>query len=264
MENTLTDSNKFYSSITENFDFIFPLGKVKKRFLIEELDEKRKLTSNKILTLGCSTGKTDLFLADQIDNANVLGIDIDDEMIRYAKNKLKESDLNSKQNLNFQVMDITKIADHFEQDSFNSMICLGNTFVHILDSIDRAKFIKSIFDILKDKGKFILQIINYDNILSNKIEKLPLIDNEKVSFYRKYNLEFEDKNIKFITELVVKQSQNKSIKNSIDLYPITFSEVEDLFLNSGFLKEKLKFYGDYKKTKYSKDQSYNLIVIAEK
>ena len=259
------DTNLFYSSITENFDFIFPLGEVKKKFLKDELELDQNLTINNILTLGCSTGKTDLFLARELSNSFVTGVDLDEEMILYAKNKLEESDLNSKKNLNFQVMDITNIAKHFEPNSFNSMICLGNTFVHILNKEDRVKLLSGVFNILKSKGRFIMQIINYDNIISKNIKELPLIDNEKISFIRKYNLKYEGKNIEFLTELIVKESKNKTnIKNSIDLYPIAFAELEELFLDAGFLKEKLRFYGDYKKSEFTKDESYNLIIIAEK
>ena len=262
------NTNIFYSSITENFDNIFPLGEIKKKFLKDELSlplNKIGERDNNILTLGCSTGTTDFFLATELDNSFVTGIDIDEEMISFANKKSKLREDKVRERVNFQVNDITRIASFLKNRSYNSAICLGNTFVHILDQRKRDEFIKSVFDLFKTDGKFIMQIINYDNILEKEITNLPLIDNENVTFKRSYTYSEVKDIIEFSTELTVKNSSNdKVIRNSIDLYPIRFLETVEIFLKAGFKKENLRFYGDYKKEEFKLNSSYNLIIIAEK
>ncbi len=253
----------FYTSITENYDNIFPLNDIKKNFLATEL-EYQSYKANNILDLGCSTGQTDIFLAEKLYNCSVTGIDLDKEMIQYAKDKiLDNSELKTK--INFLIQDMRTVDSLFRVRSFNSIICLGNSFVHLLEEEERKSLLRQVFTLLKPGGKFIMQIINYENILANNIKSLPLIDNEKVKFTRNYKYLKTKNIIEFSTDLEVKAvKESENITNLIELYPLRFSEVSELFSNSGFDEENVKYYGNYSREDFQENSSYNLIVVAQK
>ncbi len=88
-------------------------------------------------------------------------------------------------------------------------------------------FFSNVYKNFKKGGLFIVQILNYEKILNEHITTLPLIDNEIIIFTRTY--EFLDSHIKFNTELFIKE-ENKKIKGSLTLYPITEDKIKELLI----------------------------------
>jgi len=142
----------------------------------------------------------------------------------------------------FYEMDMRKIANNFEPESFDAVICFGNTLVHLLTHKDIDRFIGAVSEILKSSGSFMLQILNYDHILNSRIDQLPVIENEEIRFERFYGFR-KDNLIDFRTNLTVK-SENLSIDNLIQLNPIRGNEIVKLLEKHNF--HDIKLYGDFK------------------
>ena len=94
--------------------------------------------SQSLLDVGCSTGIISNYLADHF--GQVVGIDIDDSAINFAKNKFK------KDNLTFIKND--SLRKKFSQKSFDVVIC-----AHIYEHVpDAERLMAEIFRVLKPEG----------------------------------------------------------------------------------------------------------------
>lgn len=244
------DQRVFYSSIAKYYNQIFPLNEDQVRFVQSNVGT---LSGKNILDVGCSTGQLASRLAGL--GAQVTGIDLSPEMIQIARKDNHES------GLIFQEANMLDIGSLSPKSSLDVVICFGNTLVH-LDSIDEvAAFLKSVVSLLKPGGKFLLQILNYDFILDEQIEELPLIDGPKVSFLRKYDLPQQaEEKIIFNTELVVKRTRD-SLFHASRLLPLRKSDLNQLLEFYGF--GHVRYYSGFDKKPF-KEHSLPLIVSAER
>jgi SAM-dependent methyltransferase len=187
---------------------------------------------------------------------HVVGIDLDEKMIALARGKVKKQGLKTE----FFIKDMTKIGEDFSPGSFDAVLCFGNTLVHLENSEKIKEVFIGIHKVLKSDGIFLVQVVNYDRILSGGIKELPLLENEKFIFRRKYRYDEVDHRIRFLTHLTIKKN-GEVIKSSETLYPLTFRELKDALDHAGF--SKLQFFGSETKMPYNKN-SPALIAFAQK
>lgn len=235
---------KFYERIVENYNYIFPFNKNQVEFILEK---DRNTDDKKILEIGCGTGQLTFGLSEFYKT--VTGIDLDSKMIRYARREYKHRD-----NLNFKEMNMLDINNI--DDDYDTIICFGNTMVHLGNEIEIAEFIKKAFNKIIVGGRLMIQIINYDRILENNIDYLPTIDNEYIKFIRNYKLN-KDNKIEFHTLLTIKES-NKEVENKIILYPIRSSALVNILKYQGFID--IKLYDNWKKKDFDSEKSIPLII----
>jgi SAM-dependent methyltransferase len=241
---------EFYRSIARHYDDIFPLSDNLKQFLLSLGIRK----NDHVLDIGCATGEVALFLS--LHGKGTTGIDLDKELIQIAFTKQKEL---AAENVRFLVGDMNDLGV-LSPDQFQFVLCLGNTLVHLVSPEFVDRFFKNIADILSDGGRFIFQILNYTKILTRKTVQLPIIDNEKITFERRYDHEVHKPLLAFNTRLIVKTT-SEIIDNSIDLYPLQQTELLDL--SSKQLFGSVQFLGGFDGQTFSKEADL-LIGIWEK
>lgn len=220
--------NKFYNTIKEQYDYIFPLNQKQVEFVKNEFPDR----DSKLIEIGCANGK----LTNALKGFNIRGIDLEQSFIDIAKQRYEGIQFDA-----LNMLDVNTL-----NKKFDGIICFGNTLVHLMPN-EIAEFINKCYSSLNNGGKLLIQILNYDNILDNKINKLPLIDNEHIKFERSY--EFDDR-LKFVTELTVKK-QNERIDNAIYLTPIRKEKLKNILVAAGF--RDVKFYGSFAKTSLKED-----------
>jgi 2-polyprenyl-3-methyl-5-hydroxy-6-metoxy-1,4-benzoquinol methylase len=244
------DQELFYASIAKYYDKIFPLNEKQVDFVNTHIES---LADKQILDVGCSTGQ----LAKRLSEAGsqVTGIDLSGEMIKIAQKKSQVPGLTLK------VANMLELDSLFAEASLDAVLCFGNTLVH-LDSLDElSTFFELVSKILKPRGKLLMQILNYDFILDNKIEELPLIDGPELSFIRKYNLpEQPGDKIIFNTELVLKNSRD-SLFHASRLLPLRKEELQFLLDHHGF--KHTHFYAGFDGKPY-KGNHLPLVVSTER
>lgn len=231
------DQELFYSSIAKYYNQVFPLNESQISFvrsMIQSLPEKQ------ILDIGCSTGQLSRSLAGF--GSQVTGIDLNPDMIHIAQSEPQLP------NLKFIQANMLDLDVHFSETTFDAVVCFGNTLVH-LDSTDEvATFLKQVTKVLKPGGKLLIQILNYDLILDQGIEELPLIDGPKVSFIRKYDLpNRENEKIIFNAELVIKSSR-ESLFHASRLLALRKNDLQELLDHYGF--GRTKFYANFDEKPY--------------
>ena len=237
----------FYESIAKVYDYIFP----KNRKQLEFVESIKKISNEeKILDIGCATGNLTELLGEK--TRNIVGIDLDKELLKEAKEKHP--------NLNFENMNMLKINEKFEENSFDRVVSFGNTLVHLDSREEVEEFFQKVYKTLKFNGFFIVQIINYNRVIEKNIKNLPTIDNEKVKFVRDYEYDKSIGKVNFITELTIKEA-NLNIKNNIKLLALTKIEIQKFLGEIGF--RNIEFYGDFEGRELS-DNSEAVIFVAQK
>lgn len=238
----------FYQQIAPYYHHIFKINMKQVDFIKLKIPEN----NSKILDIGCGIGTLSFALNNYYKN--ILGIDMDAEMIQAA---LKQKNDDSK-SIQFQQISMLELDTFIDKNSIGSIVCFGNTLVH-LNSLDEiADFLKQSKAVLKSNGKLLLQIVNYDRIIEKNIQQLPLIENDEILFERNYNYRKSENKIDFNTRLTVKSTQ-QIIENSIELLPLLKEELTLLLNKAGF--NNCSYYGNFNQESYSVD-SPALIVAA--
>lgn len=228
----------FYKQIASFYHHIFKINANQVNFIKSKIPEHHA----KVIDVGCGIGTLSFELINYYKN--VLGIDMDSEMIRVASKKMEHLP----KSIQFQEKSMLELNTATNNNTIDGIICFGNTLVH-LNSLDEiASFLKQSKAALKLNGKLLLQIVNYDRILSKNIEQLPLIENDDILFERHYNYKKLEKKIDFNTRLIVKSNQD-IIENSIELFPLLKEELVLLINKAGFTN--CNYYGNFKKELYS-------------
>jgi len=240
----------FYDTLSTYYDKVFPLSNPCKDFIEKNLLQDK----GKILDVGCSTGELDIFLGER--GYKVLGIDLDEKMIQMANEKLDGRELP----VEFKVMNMEHLGANLSGSQFDGIICIGNTLVHLPGIPQIKAVLKQMVSLLAPGGVLILQIINYDRIITQKITELPPIENDDVSFIREYDYHETENKVGFKTTLTVKKT-NEKFENEISLFPLRYEALKAIL--SELKLENLNWYGSFKGEPYEWN-SYAIVVTAKK
>jgi len=110
---------------------------------------------NKILDLGCGTGRNSLFFAQH--GFEVFASDISKESIDILRNKIHRKDIFNINIYNFSFENIK-----FENDFFDAVVC--TSVLHHAQLKDIKRGIAEIFRVLKPKGCLILDMLSKDDL----------------------------------------------------------------------------------------------------
>lgn len=239
---------KFYEEISKYYDYIFPTGKAQVNFLNKFIGDIPK----DILDIACGTGGYSLELAKQ--GNKVTAVDLDAKMVEELKTKALESNLN----VNALCGNMLELNDILNSQ-YDLAFCIGNSLVHLDGEKEISSFLKAVKAILREQGKLIVQIINYDRVLSQNVSSLPTIENAEVGlkFKRIYRYNKDLNKVFFKTILEV---EGKELENEIPLYPLLSYELIRLLHEAGY--NDVELYGDFKESEFQKDESYALVVVA--
>lgn len=228
----MNDQNQFYSSISKYYSEIFPYKPIQSRFVNKEIGD---LKGKQILDIGCATGELAFQLATL--GANVTGIDLNRDLLQQAKEKKYHP------KLKFQTGNMLLLQKDFQLQQFDGILCFGNTLVHLESKDLVEQMLNGVQSVLKSGGKFLLQILNYDYILEERISKLPLIETETIKFTRNYKFEDNSQIIRFETFLELK-SKGITVSNETSLLALKSEELKQLIAEAGF--ENINLYSNFK------------------
>ncbi|HAH23171.1 MAG TPA: hypothetical protein DCL77_05320 [Prolixibacteraceae bacterium] len=225
-------SEHFYTSIAKYYPHIFPLNPQQVKFLSTILP----YNGARVMDVGCATGE--LTFALTRFGFPIWAFDFDAEMIEMAQyGKSEETMFPIFEQLDMRLMDL-----HYPEAFFDTIICFGNTLVHLLNDKAIRQFLLAAYKVLSLDGTLTIQILNYQHILEHQIKSLPPIDNEQVSFIRSYEFKETQKLIDFNTQLTIK-STGQVIQNTVKLYPITQGRLQELLDETGF--KDIQYFGSF-------------------
>lgn len=236
----------FYKNISDYYDKIFPLSSSTVKFL-----EEIFIGNKKILDLACGDGKYTGALSNE--ERFVTGVDLDLGMLKEAKEKYEEN-----KNIEFLEGNMLELDKIFKKDEFDGIFCIGNSLVHLTSQDLIDQLIKTAYSILKVKGKFIVQIINYDRILEKNIDFLPTIKNDGIEFIRNYHKKENNRIIDFHTIL---KTPEGDIESHQDLFSIKKDELVKLFNSNGFDLEAV--YSSFGKDEWNNKSLQSVFVFSK-
>lgn len=239
----------FYQQIAPYYHHIFKLNQAQVTFIKAFIPKKDAF----IVDVGCGIGTLSFEMARVY--TNVIGLDIDAEMIGVASQR-KENEQSIVSFIQGGMLDVTQL---FKPKSVDTLVCFGNTLPH-LNSLEEVQlFFQLVKTILKEDGKLVMQLVNYNSILANNTESLPVIENEEIRFERNYGFKNNVQKIDFLTRLTVK-ANNTIINNSVELLAVLQEDIEKALLHCGF--EHIQCFGSFTKETYKPKESPALIVVA--
>jgi 2-polyprenyl-3-methyl-5-hydroxy-6-metoxy-1,4-benzoquinol methylase len=215
-----------YDSIASSYDLVFPVRPPKVAFA----SSLAQPSGTSILDIGCSTGTLALELARK--GFQVTGVDLDADMIRLAAERARAGSLDAA----FEELDMRRVGERFAGRAFGTILCLGNTVVHLEDASAIGSFLGEAGRILAPKGRFAVQLVNYERVMAGEIASLPTIDNEHVRFTRSYRVDHEWRRVLFSTELTLKATRVVH-RDETALYPLTQTELLGMLAPHGLALE---------------------------
>jgi SAM-dependent methyltransferase len=226
-----------YQLLSQYYDQLFKFNPKLKDFLFPYVT-----ISGRALDLGCGTGR----LTKAIDELkmDVEGIDLDPFMIKIAQKKYP--------NIKFARKDMLEHIGS-PQDKYDLITCFGNTLVHLEPDLLNQLFVH-VKMVLNKSKYFVVQILNYQNILKEKPESLLDLTNEDILLKRNYAY-FKD-HIVFQTILFVGDDVYEL--GETNLYPYTHNYLMDLALQHGFSAE---VYGNTDFSPYQYDDFHVYLVF---
>jgi len=229
--------NKFYTSISNYYSEIFPYKPMQLQFVKNRVGD---LTGKSVLDIGCATGELAFQLANE--GAEVTGIDLNEDLLQQAKSGKAHP------NIQYRVGNMMHLENNFRTAQFDTVMCFGNTLVHLPTKELILQMLKGVYTILKSGGNFLLQILNYDYILNESVTELPLIETDNILFIRKYKMDENSPIIQFQTDLVLK-NENEVISNQTSLLALQSADLVDLLSQAGF--RNIELFSNFKQETYS-------------
>lgn len=235
----------FYEELSRYYDQIFPVDATEMAFVVGQLEG-----AGRLLDIGCGTGNKTVHCADGA--GEIAAVDLDPGMIARAKAD------NARPNIRYEVLDMRSVKEHFQGRTFDGILCLGNTLVHLDGPAEISAFLEDVSALLAPGGVLILQILNYDRILRENVRSLPPLDSAPVLFERAYRP--EGAKMHFLTRITLKQS-GQSFDNDVLLYPLRRQELADALSGAGFREPA--WFGGYSGAPLE-DSSFALIAVCRK
>ena len=244
-----------YSKMAKYYEEIFPLEEEKLSFINGLLGGPPAA----VLDAGCSTGELVYALAGKGHNAS--GIELDMEMFLHAARRRKgKRKRKTRGEVSFLHGSMVRLEENYKPCSFDMVLCLGNTLVHLSGPEEIGEFLSNVFGVLKPGGLLVVQILNYERILRLKPEELPKIETDKILFTRRYEYPAGGDKTEFITSLTDKTTGEK-FENSVTLYCLTREGLLLALEERGFVVEER--FSDFSRNPLG-PESFSTVTVAKK
>jgi len=205
------------------------------------LNTLKKFHCQKIFDSCLGDGADSIYLLK--NGFNVTSNDLDNLFIQKAKEFAKKHNVT----LNITEYDWRELDKHFQEKSFDAVLCLGNSLTYLFDKKDQLKTLKNFLKIIKNNGILIIDERNYQYFLDKREE---ILRQGKFRYSGKYVYcgdKVHGKPIEISDDKVrMEYTDEKTGKvGHLVLYPFKRGELLNLLQEAGFTK--IEQYSDYKK-----------------
>lgn len=241
------DIQQFYDELADEYDL---MTQFEKRFEKEEPAFKKFVDDfrlKKVLDAGCGSGFHSILLAKL--GCEVTAVDVSEKMLKQLQINSSKYRVSVK-TVQSSFQDITMYVG----SGYDAVFCMGNSLPHLLSIGEIDAALNNFHAVLRNGGKLILQIVNFDRILYEKkrIQNIREIDGR--TYVRYYN--YYDTHIEFNIQI----SNSKQL--SVKLFPLSRHLLEERIYKAQF--SKLVIYGSIYLDNYEAVRSNDLFMVADK
>ena len=199
---------------------------------------------SKVLDLACGKGRHALQLCEA--GFIVTGSDLSQNSIHRASELAKE-------NLRFVVQDM---RETMKNERYDAVLNLFTSFGYFDDTSENQKVIASVYEMLENKGLFIIDFMNVSKVLANLVkQEEKIVDGITFHIERKADTKHIYKFIRF-------HDNGQDHEYMERVQALTKEDFKALLKNKSF--EILHTFGNYKLELFDESTSDRLILIAQK
>jgi len=223
--------------------------------LIENTEKPR------VLDMACGSGRHSIVLAAR--GSEVTGIDASKSMILAAKKHAENKGVAPK----FIVGDMETIRTTVD-GLFDLVICLGNSLALVKDIDSLKHVVKDVFNLLKDGGSFVVQVLNFEEIHWSGFRNFPLktgtlSDGEEITFARL----FEHSDYPFSSTLVMsafrkQEGEWTSEVSTQKVLNLKHDKMKSILQETGF--SSVEIYSDYARGSFEKKDDRSMVILSTK
>ena len=242
----------FYEQIAPYYEQLFPAEPEQLGFIKNAAGEPPK----RLLDIACGAGLYSVALAQE--GYDMWAADLDAEMVRQTNTRAAAGGV-SVRAVMLDMLELNKL----ETELFDCVFCIGNSIVHLAGRDAIFSALLQMKERLRQSGRLVLQIINFDRVISRGITTLPSILKPEtgLEFHRNYSFDTKTGLIGFDTVLkVIHHGEAEKYSNRIKLFPLVASELRNLLERAGF--SGIEFFGNFSMQQYADEESYLLVARA--
>ena len=227
-------------------------------FLVEVLESG---PARSLLDLGCGSGEHAAHFARA--GYQVLGVDHSAAQIAAARTTAAGT------TARFVAGDLTHLGDSVDT-RFGTAMCLGNTLVHLQDTDALAAACRGVHAALLPGGAWVVQILNYERLLSRRERHLPLQfradDAGEIVFLRLLRF-LPDRRVQFFpTTLRLRPDAEAPVEllasHATTLRAWQRAELETVLHDAGF--GSIVWHGDLRGSPFAPESSSDLVFVARR
>lgn len=241
---------KQYNSMSHFYNVLYSgcdMRQYEKAFIKEFKELLNSLPVNgKVLDSSCGNGIQAAAL--KRSGVDVVGTDISEEMINLTNQYAREN------NLSFPTKQLSwKELPYNFGDDFDIVFCYGNSISHSINKEDMLSNIKSLYKVIKNGGKLVIDTRNWDKVIKDNIRFntsgiKKYLDKTYVYTYI-WNLNgFENRsNVEILFIDITNEEETKCISYRLDFTPFSHDEFIRILKNSGLkiIKDNFQLNSDY-------------------
>lgn len=191
------------------------------------------------------------------EGLEVTSNDIDKLFIKKAKNHARKAGVK----LNITEFDWLELDKHLEKESFDAVLCLGNSLTYLFERKEQLKALKNFRYILRNGGILIIDERNYQQLLDRRKE---ILEDDNFPYSRKYvycGNKVHGEPVEISEDKVKMQytDERTGKKGYLILYPFKRNELLNLLKEAEF--KKIEKYSDYKKGENSEADFHQYISV---
>ena len=241
----------FYNSASLFYDKMieFDSALTKRKLLLSNFADGK---INIVADVGCGTGVDSISLVQL--GFDVTAFDPSADMINTA--------IENSNRLNAQISFYNYSASEIPKTFYNKfdfVFSLGNTIANIpLNQLEKS-FMR-MFKMLKEDGRVLIQILNYEKILKKK-ERIVNITKKDGDYF----IRFYDFGKSYLTFNILKFSADQTTKKeliSTKIFPYKAKEIKKILKKAGF--KKIEMFGGLDKKPFDAKLSNDLVLLAVK
>ncbi len=257
----MTDTLNSEKSIVDFYDTLAPdydaMTGFEKRFSTEQpffstIVERYKIGT--ALDAGCGTGFHSLLLAQL--GVSVTAVDVSPAMLENVTRHARQLNLSVK----IVESDFQTLAQKLGEQ-YDAVFCLGNSLPHLVDDRDLRSSLASFASLMNPDGILVIQLLNYERILSQHANVQNIKEVGDTTFIRSY--EYEGETLRFnIVKLEKREDIIVQSLNAVRLRPLRKAGLSVLLEESGF--GEVSFFGGISLEPFIPESSKDLVIIAKR